>query len=210
MTQVLTLIAVFFAAAFFWTLWEYCLHRFAFHEMKGKGIGSREHLDHHVTADWNFDPIILLAWFGVLLVGTVWGLLGGWFFSTATGIAMGTGWTFGYFFYEYHHRAAHVRAPKNRWERWVRKSHFQHHFGHPMLNQGVTISLWDHVFRTTDPVDKVKVPRRMAMRWLLDEDGNIRPEYADDYELVGTEATTSERQRQLDHARAFANLEPIG
>ena len=78
-----------------------------------------------------------------------------------------------------------------------------------MLNQGVTIPLWDIVFRTRYQPDKVSVPRRLAMPWLFDEFGNLAAEFADDYEIIGTEQSTDERKASIDKARAFANLEPV-
>ena len=198
----------FLAGVFWWWLFEYVLHRWAFHEMKGKGIGSREHLEHHVKASWSFDYLLGLVWFGILLTGAVWGLLAAWVTSPAVGWGFGVGWALAYYFYEWEHRAAHLRPPSNQWHRWLRKHHFHHHFGHPLSNQGVTISLWDHVFRTDEDPGKVQVPRRLAMVWLLDEDGEVKPEYADDYELVGSAAATDERQAAIDKARAYANLIP--
>lgn len=201
-------VGAFAGGVFTWWFFEYVLHRFAFHEQKGRNLGSREHLEHHVKASWSFDPVITLAWLGVVLAGLGWARLVGWLTSPALGWPLGAGWVVGYFFYEWHHRAAHVRGPRNRWEAWLRRHHFHHHFGHPLTNQGVTVPLWDHVFGTYQRPDRVRVPRRLAMPWLLDEHGEVRPEYAGDYELVGT-ASTDERQEQLDRARAFANLTPI-
>lgn len=204
----LIVLAALAAGAFWWFLFEYVLHRWAFHEMRGRGIGSREHLNHHVTAGWSLDPLMTLAWVGVLLVGAGWGALVGWLATPTAGWSFGCGWVAGYFFYEYQHAVAHLRGPRNRWERWLRKHHFHHHFGHPMANHGVTIPLWDHVFGTHEAPEKVRVPRRLAMPWLLDESGEVRSEFAADYELVGA-ATTTDRQAGIDRARAFANLEPI-
>lgn len=204
---VATGLGLFALGAFGWTLGEYVLHRFAFHERRGNNLGSREHLEHHVKAQWNFDPVILLAWGGVVLTGIGWGLLGAWLAGPA-GWALGAGWIGGYFFYEYHHAKSHRRGPKNRWERWLRINHFHHHFGHPLSNQGVTVPLWDIVFGTREVPERVRVPRRLAMPWLLDETGEVRPEYRDDYELVGSPEATTERQLALDRARAFANLVP--
>ncbi len=202
--------------AFVWFFFEYVLHRFAFHELKGKNFASREHLDHHVRATWGFDPMITLAWIGVVLTGVGWAagvrlLLDGTLSrdaATVVGAAFGLGWIAGYFFYEWHHAQAHLRGPNNDWEAWLRKHHFHHHFGHPMSNQNVTIPLWDIVFRTTERPERVKVPRRLAMVWLIDEQGEVKPEYRDDYELVGS-LGTSERQVGIDKARAYANLVPI-
>lgn len=206
-TLLLTIAGSFLGGWFLWTLGEYVLHS-SFHWAKGKGFPSRSHLDHHVHASWHFDPIITLAWFGVLLFGAGYGVLGSFVLPPSVSYSLGAGWTVGYFFYEWHHRAAHLRAPRNGWERWLRINHFNHHFGHPMKNQQVTIPFWDIVFRTYYTPDRVKVPRRLAMPWLFDEDGNLKTEYAGDYEVVGSETSTDERKKAIDKARAYANLEP--
>ncbi|HKY16189.1 MAG TPA: sterol desaturase family protein [Microthrixaceae bacterium] len=209
MSTGLTLVAAgFVAGAFWWFLFEYVLHRWAFHAMRGVGIGSREHLEHHVKASWSFDWLLGLVWFGIALTGVAWGVAAGLLTQAAIGWGVGLGWALAYYFYEWHHRAAHLRGPRNGWEAWLRKHHFQHHFGHPMMNQGVTIPLWDIVFRTRSRPERVRVPRRLAMPWLIDEHGGVRPEYAADYEVVGTERA-GERQEQIDRARAFANLTPV-
>lgn len=54
-----------------WFLAEYLLHRFAMHHLYGRGIMSREHLEHHVKAGWTFDNKHILSWLGVGLVGGV-------------------------------------------------------------------------------------------------------------------------------------------
>ncbi len=192
-----------------WTLAEYMLHRFAMHELDGKGIMSREHLEHHVHSGWSFDVTHLMSWAGMLVVGAVaWAPLGWMLVSPTFGVSFAVGWAVGYFFYEYQHMSAHLRGPRNRYERFVRRHHFNHHFGHPMSNHGVTTSIWDHVFRTLDRSEKVRVPRRLALPWLVDASGAIRPEYTDDYMLVGAERA-DERTAALDRARAFASLAPL-
>lgn len=48
----------------------------------------------------------------------------------------------------------------------------------------------------------------MAPVWLLDETGQVRPEYSDDYVVKGApagEANAAQRDREL----AFANLAPV-
>jgi hypothetical protein len=193
-----------------WFLAEYLLHRFAMHHLYGKGIMSREHLEHHVKAGWTFDNKHVLSWLGVgLVAGSIWlplgWLIGGW----AVAIPLALGWPVGYAFYEYQHAMCHLRPPRSRYQRWVRKHHFQHHFGHPMFNQGVSIGLWDVVFGTNEMPERVGVPRRMAagLGWILDEDGELRQEFADDYELVGS-CDADERQEGIDRAKAFASVAP--
>ena len=209
MTLVPTLLITAAAGAALWTLGEYVLHRFAMHELRGRGILSREHLLHHVSAKWSFDPLIVLAWLGVILVGAAVWMPVGWFgIGPVAGIGLGSGWVVGYGYYELQHALAHRRAPRGRYTTWLRRHHFHHHFGHPMANHGVTTAFWDRVFGTLEVPARVRVPRRMAMPWLVDERGEVRAEFADDYELVG-EAAADDRLVALDRARAFASMAPV-
>ena len=208
MTTVLTVAATLLVGAFLWTLAEYLLHRFAMHDLKGKGIMSREHLNHHIAAGWTFSYLHLLSWAGMLIVGFVLWMPLGWItVSLPFGLTVAVGWTAGYFFYEYQHAQAHLRAPRNGYETWLRKHHFHHHFGHPMANHGVTLPIWDRVFGTLELPEQVRVPRRMAQPWMLDDDGELKAEFAADYVLVGT-AGTDERTAQIDRAKAFASIAP--
>ncbi|HRW39568.1 MAG: sterol desaturase family protein [Acidimicrobiales bacterium] len=208
MAQLLVLVLAFAAGFALWGLFEYLLHRFAMHELHGRGIMSREHLEHHVAAGWTFSTTHLLSWAGMLLVGFVaWMPIGWALVGFGFGVAVAIGWAVGYFFYEYEHMASHRKAPRTRYQRWLRKHHFHHHFGHPMSNHGVTVPWWDRVFGTLETPERVRVPRRMAQPWMLGPDGELRPEHRDDYELVGTLDRT-ERLAQLDRARAFASIAP--
>ncbi|MFN8017202.1 MAG: sterol desaturase family protein [Acidimicrobiales bacterium] len=206
--HVLGLVLAFAVGFQLWILAEYLLHRFAMHHLHGRGIMSREHLLHHVAAGWTFSYIHPLSWAGMLLVGAiVWLPIGAALASFGVGVALALGWAVGYSFYEYQHAVAHLRPPTNRYERWVRKHHFHHHFGKPMANHGVTLPIWDRVFGTLEQPDRVRVPRRMAQPWMLDEDGELKADYVDDYVLVGS-VDRDERLAQLDKARAFASVAP--
>jgi sterol desaturase/sphingolipid hydroxylase (fatty acid hydroxylase superfamily) len=208
-TTALSLVGAFALGFLLWILFEYLLHRFAMHELKGKGIMSREHLNHHIAAGWQFSYIHLLSWSGMLIVGFLaWMPLGWITVSLPFGITVAVGWSVGYFFYEYQHAQAHLRAPATPYQRWVRKHHFHHHFGHPMSNHGVTLGIWDRVFGTLEEPEQVRVPRRMAQPWMLDDDGELKAEFTDDYVLVGSSTTTDERMAKIDKAKAFASIAP--
>lgn len=187
-----------------WTAGEYLIHRFAMHALRGRGITSREHLNHHAVRDSIFEKWAL-AWTGVVLVG----LLLGW----ATHPAVGAGWVGGYGFYDLHHWHAHKRPPRTRYHRWLRRHHFHHHFGHPSENLGVTWPVWDVVFGTYRRPGVIRLPRRMAMVWLLDEHGAVKPEFAADYAVAGPPAPTPGSGTAADVARqdrtdAYANRPP--
>lgn len=208
MSTVLVAVPAFLLGAFAWFAGEYLLHRFAMHELHGKGIMSREHLEHHVTSSWGFSSTHLLSWLGVMVVGSLlWLPLGWWIAGPAAGIAAAVGWCAAYAWYEAHHALAHLRPPATAYGRWLRRHHFHHHFGHPMSNHGVSVPWWDHVFGTHERPGQVRVPRRLALPWLVDDDGELRPEYRDDYVLVGA-ASSDERTAAIDRARAFASQAP--
>lgn len=208
-TDLLTVLSAFAAGFALWTLGEYVLHRFAMHHLHGKGIMSREHLEHHVRSSWSFSVTHLLSWAGMLLVGFgVWMPLTWLVAGPVAGVSVAVGWAAGYFFYEYQHAVAHLRAPSGRYGRWLRRHHFHHHFGHPMSNHGVSTLVWDRVFGTYEVPDRVRVPRRLVLPWMAGPDGELHPEYVTDYVLVGS-ATPDARTEQLDRARAFASIAPV-
>ncbi len=195
-----------------WTLAEYVIHRFVMHEMRGAGLPSREHLLHHADPEGN-PGRPLLSWLGIGVVGLVLfvpaGLvLGSWLAgSTWVGLSLYGGWLAGYGIYERIHNRSHTHGARGRYGAWVRRHHFHHHHGHPLANHGVTTPLWDRVFGTLETPEVIRVPRRQAMVWLLDERGEIKADLRARYLLVGP-ADADARQRALDRARAFANLPP--
>jgi sterol desaturase/sphingolipid hydroxylase (fatty acid hydroxylase superfamily) len=197
--------AAFAAAAFvLWSFMEYVLHRFAFHERRGKNYGSREHLRHHASRDYRLwkNPE---AWLGVVLVGVGLGLGAGWMIGAPAGWGLGGGYVVAYFTYEAIHGIAHCFAPRTRYGRWYRKHHFHHHFAEPLMNQGVTTPVWDKVFGTFSEPGQLQVPRRLAMRWLLDEHGEVKPEFRADYAVRGGTRFSEEAETP----NAFANLPPV-
>jgi sterol desaturase/sphingolipid hydroxylase (fatty acid hydroxylase superfamily) len=188
-----------------WTLLEYLLHRFVFHSTLAKYAGAKEHRRHHALGDY-FAPWWQKALAALLAIALVLPL-----FSLIAGLQLGAVGTAGfismYFLYEILHRRAHTHPPRGRYGRWRRKNHFAHHFVDPRLAQGVTTPFWDLVFGTRLVVDRVRVPRRLAMRWLVDIDGEIHAEYTSDYTLVGSHKK-DEGTRRLDTEAAMANNEP--
>ena len=193
------------AGAMSWSAAEYGLHRFLMHELRGRGLASKEHLRHHADVTY-FSPTSkkLLSAAGTTAVV----LPGAWrLFGRRTAVTYTSGLIAMYFGYEVIHRRAHTHPPRGRYGRWVRRSHLHHHFGAPMRNFGVTSPVWDRLLGSYDDPGVVTVPRRMAPDWLLDADGEVRPEYAADYQARGRRVFTG-GQRALDERDAFANVAP--
>lgn len=205
MPAVISLLLALTLGAFAWTLAEYVLHRFVFHGASATRLGAREHRKHHAEVDY-FAP----WWQKALAAGAAVGLIAPLAFATAGatfGAAFATGFVGLYLYYEVLHRRAHTHPPRGPYGRWRRRNHFAHHFVDPRLAQGVTTPFWDVVFGTRLEVETVRVPRRLAMPWLVDAYGVLRPEHARDYVLVGS-ARRDARSREDDREAAMANLRP--
>jgi sterol desaturase/sphingolipid hydroxylase (fatty acid hydroxylase superfamily) len=198
-------LAAFGLGAVGWTLAEYLLHRFVFHGASATRLGAVEHRKHHAQVDyfapWWQKALAAVAATAVMLPVSV--VAGG----AVWGVAFTTGFIGMYLLYEVLHRRAHTRGPRGAYGRWRRRNHFAHHFADPRRAQGVTTPLWDRVFATRLPVERVRVPRRLAMPWLVDANGEIWPAYAGDYELVGS-ARNDARTRQDDTRAAMENRIP--
>ena len=170
------------AGLFAWTLLEYVLHRFVFHERRlGRGAAAG-HLEHHARVDW------FVPWWRKVLAAVV--VLGGITLVTVPLLGPAAGWlaagiVVGWLAYEALHRAIHVRGPRTAYGRWARRHHLHHHFVDPGANHGVSSPLWDWAFGTWARVDTVRVPPRQASKlpWLL-VDGRVAAGLADTY-IVG-------------------------
>ncbi|MFO0628937.1 MAG: sterol desaturase family protein [Polyangiales bacterium] len=185
-----------------WSAAEYALHRWIGHGPKRKRAASllgrltpagilgefnTEHLAHHADPIY-FAPALHKA-AGAVAVVSMLGPAASALAGRRAGWSFAAGFTAMYLGYELMHRRVHTHPPTGWYGRWRRRHHLQHHHRSPRDNHGVTSPIFDHVFGTAVPLQRVKVPRRQAPAWMLDDAGEVRPAYADDYELVGTRPT---------------------
>jgi len=169
-----------------WTLLEYAIHYWLGHLPRGRILISSEHLRHHADILY-FTPLRLKIRGAIpvlavvfLAVGAGFGLAAGLGFVAAVSV----GWTT----YECLHQSIHINGPRSAYSRWAARYHLSHHFGRAQANFGVTSPLWDLIFRTYVPVQRVRVPQRFlaSVPWLALADGGKtdRPDIAVDYELA--------------------------
>lgn len=133
----------FLLGAVLWTLVEYLLHRFVYHDMP---IVKELHAMHHARPiDFVGSPLwtSLLGFSAVLLI-----LSHFWTFQMASGATCGL--IVGYIWYLVIHDAVHRwRVDGSSWIRPLRLRHLRHHRSPTPGNFGVTTGLWDFVFATT-------------------------------------------------------------
>ena len=169
-----------------WTLLEYAIHFWLGHLPRGRILISSEHLKHHSDILY-FTPLRLKIRGAVpvlavllLVVGSTCGLPAGFGFVAAVSLGWST--------YEWLHQSIHVNGPRGAYSRWAARHHLSHHFNRPGSNHGVTTPIWDLVFRTYAPVQRVHVPKRScaSVPWLASafEGSTGRHEFLSDYELA--------------------------
>lgn len=203
MMMLLTIPLLILAGMLSWSFAEYGLHNWRGHHGKGKNRFSKEHLSHHADARY-FAPTLhkLQAAGAVTLVMLP---LSMWLFGWVGGAVYTLSFLATYAGYEFLHRRIHTHPPRNGYGRWARRHHLVHHFTRPTHNHGVTSPIWDFVFRTYQDPGVVRVPRKKAMVWLCDDSGEIKPEYAEDYVLVGRPRRTEPDQTASAPAMATAH-----
>lgn len=171
-----------------WSLLEYLLHRFLGHDRRTMpNFFSVEHSRHHSEGDY-FAPTWKKALVAIAISGLTFGLLR-LLVDPAIAAAYTTGFVGMYGTYEVLHRRAHTHAGIGAYGRFLRRHHFHHHFANPKSNHGVTSPVWDLAFGTYEPATEVRVPVKLAMRWLVDpRTGRVRERFAAQYRLVGRAA----------------------
>ena len=135
---------------FFWTLFEYWLHRVVFHFEPEDGIGAKLHwMIHGVHHDHPNDPLRLVMPpaasipLAILVIGAMWLVAG-----PVHAPAIGAGFLVGYLIYDEMHYALHHHTPKSRLGKRLRELHMRHHFQDDERGFGISAPYWDVVFRT--------------------------------------------------------------
>jgi 4-hydroxysphinganine ceramide fatty acyl 2-hydroxylase len=157
---------------FFWTFFEYLMHRFVYHFVSDVKAVQRFvyifHSNHHEyprdTARLFLPPVpsILIAsmLFGCMYaVCSIFGLKA-WVFAFYPGFIMG------YLIYASMHYAIHAWKPFFKWMKPLWRNHHLHHYKQQERGFGVSTTLWDRLFGTmfdtekqlSSPDGKVKRP----------------------------------------------------
>lgn len=170
----------FFSGIIMWTFLEYVLHRFLGHVHKGKNFFKTEHLLHHSKANY-FAPVFKKI-IAALMVAVILFLLLNFIVETINALTFVIGLIGMYAAYENTHYRYHSSDPLIPPFIILRKHHFYHHFHNPKVNHGVTTRFWDRVFGTFVRVEKVKVPQKMSMNWLV-VNNEIKSNYTKHFQL---------------------------
>lgn len=146
-------IALFVGAFFFWTLFEYLMHRYIYHFVTDSPYVQRFHytihgIHHEYPRDQErlFMPPVPGLLMVLLLYGFFYLLMGMYVYIFLPGFLTG------YLCYAFIHYSIH-KTPVPRFLKPVYRHHALHHYKYPDKAFGVSSPFWDHVFRTMPPKD---------------------------------------------------------
>ncbi len=147
----------FIAALFFWTFFEYIMHRFVYHYVSDspkmqKFIYTMHGNHHHYPRDKQRLfmpplPSLILASAIFLLMYLIMGLNVFMFFP---------GFLLGYLLYGSMHYAIHAWNPPFKWMKPLWRNHHLHHYKDEHRGFGVSNTLWDRIFGTMFDLKKEK------------------------------------------------------
>ena len=133
-----------------WSLFEYAMHRFAFHWSSSvpliRGTVFVLHGNHHVSSN---DPLrnLMPPVVSIPIASVVWGLCilalgpqGTWLFLGFIG---------GYVLYDLIHFGCHQWPMKGRLASMIKRHHMRHHHCNEAGNFAITTPVWDKLFGST-------------------------------------------------------------
>jgi sterol desaturase/sphingolipid hydroxylase (fatty acid hydroxylase superfamily) len=148
---------IFAAGVFFWTFFEYLMHRFIFHWVakseRARKIVYVMHGNHH---EYPRDrerlfmppvPSIILSSLIFLLQYSILGNNAFMFFP---------GFVCGYLMYGSMHYAIHAWNPPFKWMKPLWRNHHLHHYKNDDMGFGVSTTIWDRAFGTMFDLRKEK------------------------------------------------------
>lgn len=163
---------IFCAGMFFWSFFEYIMHRFVFHYVahtdKGRKINYILHGNHHEyprDKQRLFMPAVPSLILASAIFGTMF-LLTSLFGANNYVFSFFPGFMLGYLIYGSMHYAIHAWNPPFKWMKGLWRNHHMHHYKQDHKGFGVSSTLWDHVFGTmfdlkNEKEDKEKVKELM-------------------------------------------------
>lgn len=157
LTSVATTIVLFVVGVLLWTLFEYVLHRWAFHYQPTSELGKKAHfLVHGIHHDYPRDRTRLVM---PLTVSVPLALAIFLVMRLVVGVqthGLFAGFMFGYVVYDSIHYATHHFPMRSGLGKYLKEYHLRHHYTDEHTAYGVSSPLWDVVFGTTPGSKKEK------------------------------------------------------
>lgn len=155
--QLVYIIFIFLGGTLFWTLFEYLMHRFAFHFIADSPRAKRFiyvlHGNHHEYPR-DKERLFMPPVPSLIIASAIFVLL---YSVLETHVFMFfPGFLLGYLIYGTMHFAIHAWNPPYKWMKPLWRNHHLHHYKNEHQGFGVSTTLWDRVFGTMFDLQKEK------------------------------------------------------
>ncbi|MBK7882982.1 MAG: sterol desaturase family protein [Chitinophagaceae bacterium] len=154
--------SLFLTGMFFWTFFEYIMHRFVFHFFaesdKAKKIVYIIHGNHHEYPR-DRERLFMPPVPSLILASAIFALMYfiGYLFNVKVNVfAFFPGFMMGYLIYGTMHYAIHAWNPPYKWMKPLWRNHHLHHYKNEQQGFGVSTTLWDRLFGTMFDLKKEK------------------------------------------------------
>jgi len=161
---------LFFTGMVVWTLFEYLMHRFAFHYMSDspraqKFIYIMHGNHHHYPRDKErlFMPPVP----SLILAASIFGLQ--YLLLRQHAFVFFPGFLLGYLLYGSMHYAIHAWNPPFKWMKPLWRNHHLHHYKDEAKGFGVSSTMWDRVFGTMFDLKKEKENREKVQELMFEK-----------------------------------------
>jgi len=146
---------LFFGGLLFWSLFEYVMHRYAFHFISDsprimKVVYTMHGVHHEYPRDR--DRLFMPPVPSIIIASTIFMLL--YFIMKWNALAFFPGFVLGYLIYGSMHYAIHAFTPP-KFMKALWRNHHLHHYKAPDKGFGVSSVLWDIVFRTVPKKENI-------------------------------------------------------
>lgn len=151
------IILTFISGMFFWTFFEYLMHRFVFHFIADSPRAQKFiyilHGNHHEYPR-DRERLFMPPVPSLILASAIFSLM---YLFMGWNVAMFfPGFLLGYLMYGTMHYAIHAWNPPYKWMKPLWRNHHLHHYKNEHMGFGVSTTLWDHVFGTMFDLKKEK------------------------------------------------------
>ena len=139
------------AGVLWWTVFEYLMHRYAFHYQPTSAWGKRLlYVMHHGHHQYPNDERLMVSNPWVSLPASLLFLGLGWLLIGSGTMAFMAGMLSAYLAYDWLHHAVHVHNFSHPLFQKLKKHHMRHHYRDPSANYGFVTTFWDKVMGTKD------------------------------------------------------------
>jgi sterol desaturase/sphingolipid hydroxylase (fatty acid hydroxylase superfamily) len=155
--SVVYILFIFLTGMFFWTFFEYLMHRFAFHWVAGSERARKfvyiMHGNHHEYPR-DKERLFMPPVPSIILASVIFTLQ--YLILGKTAFMFFPGFILGYLMYGSMHYAIHAWNPPFKWLKPLWRNHHLHHYKNDDMGFGVSTTLWDRVFGTMFDLRKEK------------------------------------------------------